>query len=145
MARFDARVTVDTRRINQIIANLEGNTHDYVRAVAFAVEGVAKVNTPKDTHALENSVYTRVGSEDGGPQAHAEARQRNPDAVLVELPRPKNETTAHVGPGVDYGLAQEFGTRTQAGQPFLIPAVQEVTRQMERGFMSQARKVVTDG
>jgi HK97 gp10 family phage protein len=144
MARFDARVTVDTRRINQIIANLEGNTHDYVRAVAFAVEGVAKVNTPKDTHALENSVYTRVGSEDGGPQAHAEARQRNPDAVLVELPRPKNETTAHVGPGVDYGLAQEFGTRTQAGQPFLIPAVQEVTRQMERGFMQQARRVVTD-
>jgi HK97 gp10 family phage protein len=145
MARFDSRVTVDTRRINQILSNLEGNTHDYVRAVAFAVEGVAKVNTPKDTHALENSVYTRVGSEDGGPQAHAEARQRNPDAVLVELPRPKNETTAHVGPGVDYGLAQEFGTRTQAGQPFLIPAVQEVTRQMERGFMSQARKVVTDG
>jgi HK97 gp10 family phage protein len=145
MARFDARVTVDTRRLNQIIANLEGNTHDYVRAVAFAVEAAAKPLTAIDTGALRNSIYTRVGSEDGGPKAHQEARQRNPDAELVELPRPKNETTAHVGPGVDYGLAQEFGTRTQAGQPFLIPAVQEVTRQMERGFMSQARKVVTDG
>jgi len=144
MARFDARVTIDTSRLNRILKNLGGNTHDYVRAVAFAIEAKAKPLTAVDTGALRSSIYTRIGNEDGGPAAHGEARGRNPDAELVELPRPPNNTTAHVGPGVSYGIEQEFGSATQAGQPYLVPAVREVTRDLERGFMRQARKVVTD-
>jgi hypothetical protein len=145
MARFDARSTIDTRRLNQIIRNLPGNAHDYVRAVAFSVERIAKPLTAYDTGALRSSIYTRIGSEDGGPAAHAAARAQNPDAELVELPTPPNNTTAHVGPGVSYGLEQEFGSHTQAGQPFLVPAVRQVTRDLERGeLLRAARRVVTD-
>jgi hypothetical protein len=145
MARFDAKVTVDTSVLNRIIRNLGGNTHDYVRAVAFAVEAAAKPLTAIDTGALRSSIYTRIGNEDGGPAAHAAARSQNPAAELVELPAPPNATTAHVGPGVVYGLENEFGGHGWAGQPFLIPAVRQVGRDMERRFAREARRVVTDG
>lgn len=149
MSRFTSRVTVDTSRLNRILRNLPGNTHDYVRAVAFSVEGKAKINAKVDTGAMKASIYTRIGTQDGGPEAWAEAQQKAAEhgktVELVELPAPPNATTAHVGPGVNYGIDQEFGTHRQAAQPFLVPAVQQVTRELERGaLLRAARRVVTD-
>lgn len=146
MSRFTARVTVDTSRLNRILKNLPGNTHDYVRAAAFSIEAKAKMNAPVDTGALRNSIYTRIGTQvDGGPRAHAEAKSRNPDAALAELPQPPNNTTAHVGPGVDYAQDVEFGTHRQSAQPYLVPAVQQVTREIESGSLRRAaRRIVTD-
>ena len=42
------------------------------------------------------------------------------------IPTPTQELTAHVGPSVDYGVYQEFGTRFMTGQPYLIPALRQV-------------------
>lgn len=146
MARFDARVTLDTSRLDRIIKNSGANAHDLVRAVAFAVEAQAKPRTAIDTGALRNSIYTRIGAKvDGGAAAHAEARARNPKAELVTLPEPQSNTVAHVGPGVAYGLEQEFGSARQAGHPYLVPAVREVERDLARQFSRELRRVATDG
>lgn len=144
MAKFNARVTVDTSRLNRILRNLPGNTHDLVRAIAFAVEAQAKVNAPVDTGALRNSIYTRIGNEDGGPAAFSAAQGRNPEAQTVELPQPPSNTVAHVGPGVNYGIEVEFGGGKRAAQPFLISAVRQVERDLERRFAREARRIATD-
>lgn len=142
MAKFDARVTLDTGKLDRIIKNLDVNAHDAVRAVAFAVEAKAKVRAPVDTGALRSSIYTRVGNKvDGYGVASAEARQRRQEAEIVELPAPPNNTTAHVGPCVGYGLEVELGSSRKAGRPYLGPAVREVEDQLEDAM----RKVVTDG
>lgn len=142
MARFDARVTLDTSKLDRIIKNLDANAHDAVRAVAFAVEAKAKPKAPVDTGALRSSIYTRVGNKvDGYGVASAEARQRRQEAEIVELPAPPNHTTAHVGPCVGYGLEVELGSARKAGRPYLGPAVREVEDQLEDAM----RKVVTDG
>lgn len=144
MARFNARVTLDTRKLNQIIRNLPGNTEQYVRAIAFNVEAKAKTLAPIDTGALRASIYTRTSKQDNTPQAHSAAKAQRPDAKLVELPAPPNQTTAHVGPGVAYALEQEFGSATHGAQPFLTPAVREVERNLARQFAREARRVATD-
>lgn len=142
MAKFDARVTLDTSKLDAIIRNLDANAHDAVRAIAFAIEAKAKPKTPYDTGALRSSIYTRVGNKvDGYGIASAEARQRRQEAEIVELPAPKNNTTAHVGPCVEYGLAVELGSARRAGRPYLGPAVREVENDLEKHL----RKVVTDG
>lgn len=135
-------VTLDTKRLNRILKNLPGNTQNAVGTVAFAVERRAKMKAPVDTGALRASIYTRLGTrKDGFDRAAQAAGGRNTDANLTELPPPKNETTAHVGPAVNYAIFQEFGTHNQAAQPFLLPAVREVERELAEMF----KDVATDG
>lgn len=126
---------VDTTVLNRILANLETNTTDAVRAVAFAVEAKAKPKTRLDTGALRSSIYTRVGL------ARTPLPEVVGDPVRVELPRPENNATAHVGPSVEYGIYQELGTERMSAQPYLGPAVAECVNELERHM----RNVVTDG
>jgi HK97 gp10 family phage protein len=122
---------VDTRRLEQILRNLPGNTEQGIRAVGFALEAAAKTKAPVDTGALQNSIYTVTAKHDGYPAVTS-------DADRVRLPRPK-EDEGFVGPSVDYGLYQELGTRYTAAQPFLLPAVREVEGHLADHF----RNVVT--
>lgn len=141
----DASVTVDTSRLNRILRDLDDNTHDAVRAVAFAVQGIAQAKTAFDTGALRNSIYTRIGNEDGYNAAAAAAKAKNPDVETAPLPTPKNDTTAHVGPCVEYGIYQEFGTRYMRGRPFMVPAINQVADDLERNASNGPfRRVVTD-
>lgn len=135
-------VTLDTKRLNRILKNLPTNTQNAVGKVAFAVERRAKQKAPVDTGALRASIYTRLGTrKDGFDQAAQAAGGRNADANLTELPAPENETTAHVGPSVEYGPEVEFGTHKKSAQPFLTPAVREVERELAEIF----KDVATDG
>lgn len=70
-----------------------------LRRTAFAIEADAKALAPVDTGALEGSISTTIA----GDGRHG--------AMTVE-----------VGPTVEYGIYQEFGTSTQSGTPFLGPA-----------------------
>ena len=141
----DATVTVDTSRLNRILRNLDVNTHDAVRAVAFAVEGIAKTKAAHDTGALQSSIYTRIGNDDGYNAAAAAAKVANPDVVTSPIPRPTNNTTAHVGPCVEYGIYQEFGTRYMRGQAYMVPAINQVAGDLERNASNNPfREVVTD-
>jgi len=114
------KVTTDTRRLNRIISASGKNNANFVKSVGFAVEGLAKMKAPIDTGALRNSIYTRTATDN----------PVSPNSDL-ELPNPKKSNSVTVGPSVEYGIYQEFGTRNMGSQPFLIPALREVERQLE--------------
>lgn len=70
-----------------------------LRRTAHAIEADAKALAPVDTGALEASISTTL-TGDG-----------------------RNGTmSAEIGPTVEYGVFQEYGTSTQAGTPFMGPA-----------------------
>lgn len=70
-----------------------------LRKTAFAIEADAKALAPVDTGNLMNSISTTI-SGDGRFGA----------------------MTAEIGPTVEYGVYQEYGTSTQSGTPFMGPA-----------------------
>lgn len=70
-----------------------------LRKTAFDIEADAKVLSPYEFGTLRNSISTDIIG-DG----------RN-GAMTVEI-----------GPTVEYGIYQEFGTSTQSGTPFMGPA-----------------------
>lgn len=115
---------VNTSVLDEIIKNLGVNTSQAVRATAFAIEGKAKKNAPVDTGALANSIYVRVGGQPAEMPVMTKPRQiEAAEGKRVELPEPENNSTAHVGPSVEYALYQELGTNDMAAHPFLGPAV----------------------
>lgn len=70
-----------------------------LRRTASAIEADAKALAPVDTGTLRASISTTL-TGDG----------RN------------GSMTAEIGPTVEYGVFQEYGTSTQSGQPFMGPA-----------------------
>ena len=70
-----------------------------LRRTAYAIEADAKALAPVDTGALRESISTTLTGDGrhGG-------------------------MTAEIGPTVDYGIFQEYGTSTQPGQPYMGPA-----------------------
>lgn len=116
---------VDTRVLNRILSHIDDHSHRMVRKVAFAVEALAKTKAPVDTGALRASIYTRTHDANPFPDITERA-----DVTRVELP-PAMTGEAVVGPTVDYGIDQELGTSRFAAQPYLTPAVAEVTRDLE--------------
>ena len=125
-------VTVDTTRLNRIIQTCDGEMADVVATVAFAIERLAKMNAPVDTGALRSSIYTKT--KQGGRQP----AQRD-GVVYVDLPEPESDLEAIVGPTVEYGIWQELGTSRNAAQPYLMPAVEQVTNDMERHHSAMGR------
>lgn len=126
-------VTVNTVRLNNIIRNVDGNVADVIATIAFAVERQAKINAPVDTGALRSSIYTKL--KHGGHQPD----QRD-GVVYVDIPEPKNELEAIVGPTTEYALWVELGTGRMAAQPYLLPAVEQVSADLDRfhGDMGRA-------
>lgn len=70
-----------------------------LRRTAFAIEADAQALAPVDTGTLKASISTSFTGDgrNGG-------------------------MTAEVGPTVEYGIYQEYGTSTQPGKPYLGPA-----------------------
>lgn len=113
------RIFTDTQRLNRLINQIEPNSIDFVRAIGFQVEALAKMKAPIDTGALRNSIYT------------ATSTVNNPPAVSEEvLPIPSKQSV-YVGPSVEYGIYQELGTSQIEAQPYLLPALREVENQLE--------------
>ena len=127
------KVKLDTARLDQIAKDLDKNRDQVLRLLAFDVEGGAKMFAPVDTGALMNSIYTVAKDYDGYSQAAAAAREKNPKVNLVRLPDPANDYTAHIGPCVEYGIYQEFGTHKMAAHPFMAPAVEKTLNKFSNG------------
>lgn len=70
-----------------------------LRKTAHDIEADAMALAPVDTGALRSSISTSIEG-DGR----------------------RGAITAEIGPTVEYGIYQEFGTSTQPGQPYLGPA-----------------------
>lgn len=123
-------VTVDTKKLNQILKQLPGNRDKAVRAIAFSIERKAKMKAPVDTGALRASIYTRTakGSYSSNEQMSGIPEIQG-DAVRETLP-PVKEGEAVVGPSVEYGIHVEFGTRRQRSQAYLGPAVNSTAKEL---------------
>ena len=139
---------LDTHVLDRIIAHLDGNVADNVRAIAFNVEGKSKVNAPVDTSALRNSHYTRTyrgAAQNGGNTSEAQiaatVQGLNSGAEFVPLPVPANDHEAYVGPSVDYAIDVHFGTTRMTGRPYLADAVRDATDELE----AAGRRICTDG
>lgn len=85
-----------------------------VRAAAFELQGLARVNAPVDTGALRASIS--VG--------HPSGRNLKTD-----------DLEAQVGPTVEYGAFVEFGTAMRGGRPYMTPAAEAVIPAFERRLL----------
>lgn len=130
-------VTIDTRALNDILKNLDGNVADAVAKAGFAVEARAKIKAPVDTGALQASIYTSLKKGGAGDTAMAAARARNPEVNVDALPTPPNDHTAYIGPSVEYGQDVELGTNSRPGTPYLQPAMRETEAEF-RELLSKA-------
>lgn len=95
---------LDTRELDRIIRDAPVKAEKALAAAAFQVQAVAQTLAPVDTGALKNSIGTER----------------------------KSRFTYWVADGVEYGIYQEFGTSRMAAQPFMVPAVEQVSKDFER-------------
>ena len=107
--------TIDTSQLNALTAALVKSeakvTEMASRAVAKTAldcEAAAKRKAPVDTGALRNSIGTSIAG-----------------------------LAAEIGPTVNYAPYQEYGTSRMAAQPYMGPALDEVTP----GFMSAMEQI----
>lgn len=122
------RVYTDTSNLDNLIRRIPGNKRQLVRSIAFQVEALAKQKAPFDTGALRNSIYASFSDSNTPPTGATET-----------LPTPETDTSAYVGPSVEYAIYQELGTSFFEAQPFLLPALRDVERQLE-----EHARVLTD-
>lgn len=95
-------VSVDTTKLDAIIARLPGNRDKIVRATASHILGEARKRAPVATGALRDNSEVVIG--DG--YTNVEFRQ-------------------------EYAAYVELGTHKMAAQPFLTPAVEAETKLLE--------------
>ena len=120
---------VTVNRIPDVLKALTGDPIDAaVYAGGLVVEREAKVSAPFLTGNLRRSIHTvsNAGESDGG------------DSGQLPTP-PKGE--AHVGTNVEYARRIELGfvgedslgrTYNQMGQPYLLPALENNTREIDQ-------------
>lgn len=114
------KVFTDTTRLNQLINQINPNSEAFIKAIGFQIEALAKMKAPIDTGALRNSIYTATTTSNNPPLQAEEV-----------LPNPPKQSV-YVGPSVEYAIYQELGTSVMEAQPFMIPALREVERQLEQ-------------
>lgn len=137
------KIHLDTKRLDEIAANIGRETEDVVRILAFDLEAHAKKNITQmkavDTGAMLNSVYTVTAREDGYNEAMIKAktqtfsqkRQANVEPATTH-PHPKpdgKKIFARVGPCVDYAAYVEYGTSRMAARPFMLRACEKIWKE----------------
>ena len=137
--------SLDSKVLDAIIKNLDGNVSAAVETVAFAIEAETKVNIDQmdavDTGALMNSVGVSMKSGGDADKAASVAKALNPEAIITDLPKPDNKHSAYVGPQVEYAYEVHFGNGNMPGRPYLLKAV----RGMEKKFKDELGKAVRNG
>ena len=126
-------IKIDTREVDRIARQLNVKREAIGRRMAFQIEKRAKELAPFDTHALQNSIYVVTQKQDGYSKASSAAKNANPSVTTTQHPTPTGNVIANVGPSVDYAEYQEFGTSKMAAQPYLTPAVEEITQKYNSG------------
>lgn len=134
-----ASFSLDTKVLDAIIKNLDGNITNAVAKAAFSVEAKAKQRAPVDTGALRASIYVSMKRGSKGNEAMSAAKARRPEAGIEALPVPRDNYTAYVGPSVSYAAEVELGSHGRAGRPYLQPALRETEVEL-RNLLSKAVK-----
>ena len=115
------KVYTDTKRLNNIIAHSDRNNKNFVKAIGFSVESLAKMKAPVDLGNLRNSIYTATEDNNSMPEVA--------DLDREQLPSPK-KGSVYIGPSVEYGITQELGLNENKPQPYMIPALREIGEQL---------------
>ena len=129
----DFSIRLDTTELDRVAKKLDINRKRLAKRIAFEVENEAKQFAKVVTGAMMNSIYTVTQDTDGYSRAASAAKAKNPDANIVQIPKPYGEVLARVGPCVDYGEFVEFGTSRMGAQPYLTPAVEKVAQEYNDG------------
>lgn len=131
--------TLDTKMLDAIVRDCDKKAEQILRRMGFEVEGVAKQLSPYETTALRNSIYTQTsegeyseGREVGFSSIESNVLEKRPDAKTEQLPTP-DSNEVFIGPCVEYGIYQEFGTSKMAAQPYMTPAVEAIRAKFENG------------
>ena len=139
---MSGKVRIDTRECDRIMRRLDVNADQIIRRIAFQVEASAKQKAPYDTSALRNSIYVEgiKGSYSNGQQTSfstvsSNVTKLNENAQTEQLPKPKKEGYANVGPCVNYAAYVEYPGAVRKGgeRPYLTPAAEEVARNYNSG------------
>lgn len=111
--------------LDKIKITIKDATQQVLEAVAFQVEGLAKINIQQngqiDTGYMLNSVYTVTPQSSGFAAAAGAAGARNPNAAMESAPTVAEGAAVVVG--ANYAIYQEVRL------PFLYPAAEEAARQ----------------
>ena len=131
-------IKLDTRELDKIAKQLNIRKEAVGRRMAFQIEKRAKQLAPHKYGALRNSIYTVTQKIDGYASAAGKAmgtnwKQRGRVTETEPHPTPSGNVIANVGPCVEYAEYQEFGTSKMAAHPYLIPAVEEISRKYNDG------------
>ncbi len=112
----------------QIATELDRLQSLAVRKTAFdlqaATQAQIRANDQIDTSFMVNSVYVKTFNE----STYGQIEQPTKKGVepLPEVERPANDKTAFVAMAASYAIFQNYGTKYQAGKPFLEPAIAQV-------------------
>jgi len=126
-----ATVTLNTEVLDRIVRELPEKTSQAIREIAKTAEGHMKMFAAVDTGAMWNSIGISMNKYGNAKAAAQAAKAANPDVVITPLPEPPNDHTAFVGPQVEYGVYQEFGTYKMAAHPFVMPGIDMAARDFE--------------
>jgi len=88
---------LDTRKLDQILRDLEPDASKIVNKYGTAITGEAAKGAPVDTGALRASLLS-------------ESKLREKLLFILQ-------------DGVEYGVFQELGTSRMAAHPFVVPAI----------------------
>jgi HK97 gp10 family phage protein len=100
-------VDVKFDRIDEINAQIPGVVAALVKKATLDTEALAKVRVPVRTGALKNSLTSDI--------------EESPNVVVGE-----------VGTSIFYAAYVEYGTVSQAANPYLVPAFDSVRGQLRR-------------
>lgn len=120
--------------------------------MATGVEDYYRDHAPRDTGSMAETAYTQLkdgayqhGQKTSVSAVEAQAHSLNPDAKIVPLPTPTNDTTAYVAPIVGHFPPNEFGSNKMAARPTLSQARAHVQSQLKSQYMHLFKKVATNG
>lgn len=107
-----ARVTANGARL--------GATGSAVlRTAAYGIQADAQALAPVDTGTLRASISTTLTGDGRG-----------------------GTMTAEIGPTVEYGIYQEYGTSTQPGQPYMAPAFDRRVPAFQQALIALAERAI---
>lgn len=119
-------VTIDTSQARALGARVTANGarlgasgSAVLRSTAYGIQADAQALAPVDTGTLRASISTTL-TGDGRFGSMA----------------------AEIGPTVEYGIYQEYGTSTQAGQPFMAPAFDRRVPAFQHALAALAERAI---
>jgi len=111
--------------LDKVRVTVKGATQKVLEALAFQIEGQAKINIQAngqiDTGFMLNSVYTVTPKSSGFAAAQGAAKAHNPQAEMG--PEPTAREGVAVVVGANYAIYQEIKNA------FLFPAAEQVASQ----------------